>query len=125
MPDEDERLPNPHPGDIIRHDFMQPWGISTAQLAKGLRMPSAAVTRLLARRRPVTAEMALRLSRFLGCSPRFWLGLQADYDLEEAKLSLGDQLDLVQQYEHEGPLLDEDGQPMVEPVAEQTATAAA
>jgi antitoxin HigA-1 len=116
---------NPHLGDFIRQDFMQPWGMSVMQLAEGLGISEKLVAQILEGKRPVTAELALRLSHFLGCSPKMWLGMQADHDLSEARRKLGPELDLIQKYHHEGPLLDEDGRPMEEPVEDKTATAAA
>ena|SRR5579884_1310483 len=82
-----DRLPSIHPGDVIREDFLKPLGRSAYWLAKGLRVPPTRVADILARRRAVTADTAMRLSRFLGCSPQFWMGLQAQYDLEVAERS--------------------------------------
>src|SRR3954469_12436152 len=80
----EERLPNVHPGDVIREDFLKPWGMTPYRLAQGLGISQTAVGEILAGKRAVTAATALRLSAFLGCAPRFWLGLQTAYDLEEA-----------------------------------------
>src|SRR4051794_39259080 len=69
-----ERLGKPHPGDTLREDFLGPLAKTAEWLAEGLRLPLSEVTELLTGQRPVTAEIALRLNRFLGCSPDFWLG---------------------------------------------------
>ena len=82
---DEERVRNPHPGDIIRHDFLEPWGMTPYRLAKGLGITPSAAAELVNGKRNVTAVTALRLAAFLGCSPRFWMGLQAAYDLEEVE----------------------------------------
>lgn len=82
------RLPKVHPGEIIRADFMEPLGLTKYALAKGLRMTPTAVGDIVRGKRAITAGVALRLSRFLGCSPQFWMALQSDYDLEAAKEAL-------------------------------------
>src|SRR5438876_809979 len=81
-----------HPGETLREDFLGPLGKSPAWLAEGLRMPLPEVVEILAGLRSVTAATALRLSRFLGCTPEFWLGLQASFDLEVAADSMADDL---------------------------------
>jgi antitoxin HigA-1 len=106
---QEERLPNPHPGDIIRHDFLAPWGMTPYRLAKGLGMTQSAVAEILNGKRAVTAATALRLSTFLGCSAKFWMGLQAAYDLEEAQrdTQLAAKLAQLARYQHAGPLVDD------------------
>src|SRR5205809_806256 len=93
---------------------MQPWGMTAYRLAKGLGMQQIAVSQILKGRRRVTAETAIRLSRFLGLEPGTWLRLQAAYDLEEAQRAMGDKLDFIQRYRHEGPLRDNEGRPLTE-----------
>jgi addiction module HigA family antidote len=105
-----DRLPNVHPGDVIREDFMKPWGMTPYRLAKGIGMSQTAVSEILAGKRGVTATTALRLSAFLGCTPRFWLGLQTAFDLEEAERDEAFRAKLAQltRYEHAGPLVEEE-----------------
>ena len=91
--ERDARLSYIHPGETLREDFLAPLGKSPAWLAEGLRVPLPEVVEMLAGVRPITAATALRLSRFLGCSPEFWLGLQARFELEVAQDSLGGDLD--------------------------------
>lgn len=79
----DDRLPNVHPGEVIREEFMVPWDMSQYRLAQGLQMSPTAVGEIIEGKRRITPRTAARLSQFLGCSAEFWLGLQADYDLEE------------------------------------------
>jgi addiction module HigA family antidote len=93
-----EPLPNPHPGDTIREDFMEPLSMTAYQLARGLGMTETAVSQILRGKRAVTAATALRLSRFLGCSPRFWMGLQAAHDLREARAALGEELSRIKRH---------------------------
>jgi addiction module HigA family antidote len=99
-----DRLRNPHPGETIREDFLKPWGMSAYRLAQGTGMTRTHVGQILNGKRSITAETALRLSRFLGCTPRFWLGLQAAYDLEEVERNCAAELEQIQRYEHAGDL---------------------
>jgi antitoxin HigA-1 len=79
-----EKLPNIHPGEILREDYLIPLGMSVYRLAKGLHMTQTAVSQILSGKRSITALTAMRLERFMGASARFWLNLQSAYDLEEA-----------------------------------------
>jgi antitoxin HigA-1 len=78
-----EKLKNIHPGEILNEEFLIPLGISAYRLSKETFIPQTRVSEILKGNRRITADTALRLSRFFGNSPRFWLGLQNDYDLEE------------------------------------------
>ena len=78
-----------HPGDILRHDFLEPLGISAYRLARELGVSSPTVAQLVGRRRGVSAEMALRLARYFGTSAQVWQNLQAQYDLEVAITKIG------------------------------------
>ncbi len=80
-----DKLPPVHPGEVLREEFMLPLRLSSTEVAKGLNVSSKTVHLLAQGRRPVTAEMALRLSRYLGTSPGFWIGLQGQYDLDVAQ----------------------------------------
>ena len=77
-------LPPVHPRDILREDLMGPLGLSINSLARDLRVPVTRVSEIVNGRRSVTADTALRLARYFGSSPQFWLNLQAAYDLEVA-----------------------------------------
>ena len=74
-----------HPGDILRNDFLEPLGLTAKQL--GVSRPT--ITQIVARRRGVTAEMALRLARYFGTSAQVWQNLQSQYDLEVATTKIG------------------------------------
>lgn len=78
-----EKLKNIHPGEILNEEFLIPLGISAYRLAKETFIPQTRVSEILKGNRRITADTALRLSRFFGNSPKFWLGLQNDFDLEE------------------------------------------
>lgn len=76
------RLPSVHPGEILREDLMKPLGLSINGLARDLRVPVTRMSEIANGRRRITADTALRLSRYFGSSPQFWMNLQAAYDLE-------------------------------------------
>ena len=78
-----------HPGDILLHDFMQPLKLSSYRVAKELGVAAPTVNEIVRRRRAITAEMALRLSRYLGTSAQLWQNLQTQYDLEMASRRIG------------------------------------
>jgi addiction module HigA family antidote len=120
---ESPKLKRVHPGEVILEEFLKPWGMTPYRLAKGMGVTPARVSEVLRGKRGITADTALRLSRFLGCSPEFWLGLQAAYDLEEAQQRLAAELQQIQTYRHTGPIY-LDGQP-VETEAEPETVAVA
>lgn len=85
-----KKLPNIHPGEILLEEFLTPLGISQNALARAASVPPRRINEIVLGKRGVTADTAVRLAAALGTSERFWLGLQADYDLEEAHRTLGD-----------------------------------
>ena len=88
----DERLPNPHPGEILLEEFMKPMAISQNALARSLRVPPRRINEIVHGKRAVSADTDLRLARYLGISEGFFLGLQADFDLLERRREIGDEL---------------------------------
>lgn len=84
MSKKNQPLPPVHPGEILREDLMAPLGISINALARDLRVPVTRVSEIVNGRRSITADTALRLARYLGNTPQFWLNLQAAFDLEVA-----------------------------------------
>ncbi len=86
------RLPNIHPGEILLEEFLQPMGISQNRLARAVGVPPRRINEIVLGKRRITADTAMRLARALGTSEHFWLGLQADFDLEQARLAHGDEL---------------------------------
>jgi antitoxin HigA-1 len=89
------KLPNIHPGEVLLEEFLLPLGITQYQLAKDLKIPQTRVSEIVKGRRAVTADTALRLSKYFGASAKFWLGLQADYDLEESLDKLAGDLESI------------------------------
>lgn len=87
------KLKNIHPGEILLEEFLIPMQISQNRLARDIGVPPRRINEIVHGKRSVTADTALRLARYFGSSETFWMGLQADYDLEEAKERLGDRLD--------------------------------
>jgi addiction module HigA family antidote len=87
-----ERLPNIHPGKILKEEFLDPYGISAYKLSKEIKIPQTRISQILKGKRRITADTALRLSEFFGNSPQFWLGIQDDYDLEEERLKIEEEL---------------------------------
>jgi addiction module HigA family antidote len=86
-----------HPGEILREDFLVPLDMSAHALAMALRVPATRVAAILKGERSVTADTALRLSRFFGTSPDFWMNLQAMHDLTEAKAKSGPEIERLVQ----------------------------
>jgi addiction module HigA family antidote len=89
-------LPNIHPGEVLLEEFLVPMDISQNALARAAGVPPRRINEIVLGKRSITADTAVRLARALGTSERFWLGLQSDYDLEEAHKSLGKALDRVE-----------------------------
>ncbi|OAN51594.1 transcriptional regulator [Magnetospirillum moscoviense] len=85
-------MPPVHPGDVLRHEYLEPAGMSVYRLAEQLRVPRSRMNEIVQGRRSVTAETALRLARLFETSADFWLGLQAAYDLETTRLALGEKI---------------------------------
>lgn len=79
------KLPNIHPGEVLLEEFLIPLGISQYKLAKDLKIPQTRVSEIVKRKRRITADTALRLSKYFGTSAKFWLGLQDDFDIEESE----------------------------------------
>ncbi|CAD0359851.1 HigA family addiction module antitoxin [Xanthomonas hortorum] len=83
-------LPNIHPGEILLEEFLEPMGISQNALARATAVPPRRINEIVLGKRGITADTAVRLAAALGTTERFWLGLQADYELEQAHRALGD-----------------------------------
>ena len=90
-----KRLPNIHPGEVLLHEILDPMGISQNALARAAGVPPRRINEIVLGKRGVTADSAVRLARVLGTSDRFWLGLQADFDLEAAHRNLGKALERI------------------------------
>lgn len=86
------KLRNIHPGEVLMEEFLLPLGISQNALARAIGVPPRRVNEIALGKRSITADTAVRLARSLGTSEAFWMGLQADYDLEQARMELAEQL---------------------------------
>ena len=84
------RLSPLHPGEILREEFLIPFGMSAHSLALALRVPASRINDIVNEKRGITADTALRLSRYFGTTAKFWLNLQTAYELEVAEDQLGD-----------------------------------
>lgn len=78
-----EKLSNIHPGEVLFHEFLEPLKISAYRLSKDLNIPQTRVSQIIKGNRRITADTALRLSKYFGNSAKFWLGIQDDFDIEE------------------------------------------
>ena len=87
-----KKLDNIHPGEILLEEFLIPMEISQNRLAREINVPPRRINEIVLGKRGITADTALRLARYFGTSEKFWLGLQDDYDLEEARIALGSAL---------------------------------
>lgn len=86
MSKQNDRLNPVHPGDVLREDFMKPMNLTAYAVAKAIGATPIAISQICRGKRSVSAEMALKLGRLFNVSPELWLGIQADYDLEIARL---------------------------------------
>jgi len=87
-----ERIGNIHPGEILKEDFLTPLGITQYRLSRDTGISQMTISKIVRGKQAITAETALRLGRYFGTSPQFWLGLQAAWDLERAESRLRDRL---------------------------------
>jgi addiction module HigA family antidote len=83
-----------HPGEILREEFLLPLGLSINGLARALRVPPSQVSGIVNEKRGISALMALRLARYFGCSAELWLGLQQDFELDQARDLEGPRVEL-------------------------------
>jgi len=89
----EEKLAPVHPGEVLLEEFLKPLGLSQNRLGLALGVSPRRVNEIVLGKRRITAETALRLARYFGTTPQFWLGLQADYDLDVAEDELGERLE--------------------------------
>lgn len=93
-----KKLTNIHPGEVLFEEFLIPMGISQNRLARDIAVPPRRINEIVHGKRSVTADTALRLARYFGTSEQFWMGLQTDYELENAREKLGSQLKELRSY---------------------------
>jgi len=90
------KKPSPvHPGEVLLEEFLKPMGLSQNRLALSVRVHPRRINEMVLGKRGITADTALRLAKYFGTSAKFWLGLQADYDLDAAEDRLGGRLEEV------------------------------
>ena len=94
-----KRLRNIHPGEILNEEFLIPFEISAYRLSKDIGIPQTRISEILKGNRRITADTALRLSRYFGNSAKFWLGLQDDFDIEEENKIKRKDLELIEQFQ--------------------------
>lgn len=87
------KLRNVHPGEVLLEEFLKPFNLSQNRLARDVSVPPRRINEIVHGKRAITADTALRLGRYFGTSSAFWMGLQADYDLEKAERELGTRLE--------------------------------
>ena len=99
----EEKLRPVHPGEVLAEEFLKPMNLSQHRLALRIGVDPRRINEIVLGKRRVTADSALRLARFFGNSPQFWMGLQSDYDLDVAEDELGERLkDEVREYSVSG-----------------------
>jgi len=91
-----KKLPNIHPGEVLLEEILKPLDISQNKLARAMGVPPRRINEIVHGKRAVTADTAIRLARALGTSEQFWMGLQADYELEEAREAAQNELKKVE-----------------------------
>lgn len=89
-------VPPIHPGEILREEYLKPLDMSAGALAKQLGVPRTRVERVVSEVTPITPDTALRLARFFGTTAKFWLNMQAGYDLAKAEQSAAKELDAIE-----------------------------
>ncbi len=92
------RLKNIHPGEVLQEEFLKELGISAYRLCKDIGIPQGRISEIIKGNRRVTADTALRLAKYFGNTPKFWLGLQDDYDLEAEQLAKEPELSKIPHY---------------------------
>lgn len=93
-----KKLKNIHPGEILQEEFLIPLEISAYRLSKEISIPQTRISEIIKGNRRITADTALRLSKYFGNSAKFWLGLQDDFDIEDEKNLKQKDLNLIKQY---------------------------
>lgn len=93
-----EKLANIHPGEILFYEFLEPLNITAYRISKDLSIPQTRISEIIKGNRRITADTALRLSKYFGNSAKFWLGIQDDYDIEEEKTNKATELNEIKKF---------------------------
>jgi addiction module HigA family antidote len=94
------KLKNIHPGQVLLEEFLLPLNISAYKLAKDVDIPQTRISEIIKRNRKITADTALRFSKYFGNSAKFWLGLQDDFDIEEQLSSKGSSINSIKTFNY-------------------------
>lgn len=93
-----EKLKNIHPGEVLLEEFLKPLSISAYRLSKDIGIPQTRISEIIKGNRRITADTAVRLSRYFGNSSKFWLGLQNDYDIEAEEIQKKEEFNSIRQH---------------------------
>lgn len=91
-----KKLSNIHPGEDLNEEFLKPLEISAYRLSKDIHIPQTRISEIVKGRRRITADTALRLSKYFGTTPKFWLGFQNDFDIEEEQNQILEELNIIE-----------------------------
>ncbi len=94
------KLPNIYPGEVLFEEFLKPMAISQNKIARAIDVPPRRINEIVLGKRAITADTALRLAKYFGVSESLWMGMQADYNLKEARKVLGKKLGWIQRVSH-------------------------
>ena len=97
-----KKISNIHPGEILQEEFLEPMNLTAYRLAKETNISQTRISEIIRKKRSITADTALRFSKFFGNSAQFWLGLQNDFDLEEEKNRIENELKNIHVFEFNG-----------------------
>lgn len=92
------RLKNIHPGEVLQEEFLEELGVTAYRLSKDTGIPQTRISEIIKGKRRITADTALRLSKYLGTTAKFWLGLQDDFDLEQEQINKEKELAQIKQF---------------------------
>ena len=95
-----EKLPNIHPGEVLKEEFLVPMSISAYRLAKEINVPETRISEIVRGKRAITADTAIRFAKFFGTTAEFWLNLQNLYDLEEEETNHAPEFEMIKMYEY-------------------------
>lgn len=93
-----KKLPNVHPGEILKEEFLLPMNVSAYRLAKEINVPETRISQIVRGKRAVTADTAIRFAKFFGTTAEFWLNLQNLYDLEEEEIQHSEEFQAIKSY---------------------------
>ena len=93
-----KKIPNVHPGEILNEEFLKPMGITPYRLAKETHIPATRISEIIKERRGITADTALRFSKFFGNSVEFWMEIQDEYEIRESEEKLAEDLQSIRHY---------------------------